>query len=182
MMTNDQASRMDETRGYCDLSPENCWFEWQLLRRELGREPELDAGADTELINSNDEVWRQATSDAQASLAEFCAKLTDPVLCHNVSTMIKTRLTDGKSTVLLWLFNVRMNDSAFLADVVELPAGFGGYEIGDSLRVENDDVIDWAIINQGTLFGGYSLRVKRSLLDPTEQLEYDEYIGVKHYA
>lgn len=33
----DVARAMVESRGYEDLDPENCWAEWQALRRELGR-------------------------------------------------------------------------------------------------------------------------------------------------
>lgn len=31
----DVARQMDESRGYLDIDPENCWEEWQLARKEL---------------------------------------------------------------------------------------------------------------------------------------------------
>ena len=31
----DVARQMDESRGYHDIDPENCWEEWQRARKEL---------------------------------------------------------------------------------------------------------------------------------------------------
>lgn len=31
----DVARKMDESRGYLDINPENCWDEWQQARKEL---------------------------------------------------------------------------------------------------------------------------------------------------
>lgn len=36
MMPLDQAVKMDESRGYCDINPENCWDEWLMLRQSMG--------------------------------------------------------------------------------------------------------------------------------------------------
>ena len=42
MMRPDHAGKMDDSRGYRDIAPENCWYDWQHLRRELGRKPDLE--------------------------------------------------------------------------------------------------------------------------------------------
>jgi hypothetical protein len=34
-MTRDAARKVDESRGYLDIDPENCWEEWQRAREEL---------------------------------------------------------------------------------------------------------------------------------------------------
>ena len=44
MMSTSRAERLAESRGYDDIDPENCWYEWQMLRRELNRRPDLDPG------------------------------------------------------------------------------------------------------------------------------------------
>jgi hypothetical protein len=31
----EHARKLEETRGYRDVDPENCWTEWQELRLEL---------------------------------------------------------------------------------------------------------------------------------------------------
>lgn len=34
-MTPEQATHLEDSRGYRDLDPENCWAEWQELRPTL---------------------------------------------------------------------------------------------------------------------------------------------------
>lgn len=182
MMTQDKALHMDEARGYCDIDPENCWYEWQMLRRELGRVPELDAGAKVRHIQSSDSIWQQSVEDAQDSLDHFRQLLAEIGSKQQVSTMIKTRLSSDASSVLLWLHDVRVVDEGFVADVFEVPAGFDEYDVGDEIEVEADGVLDWAVNDHGILHGGYSLRVTRESLSESEQREFDEYIGVTEYA
>jgi len=38
MMTLDMAKKQEESRGYADLDPENCWEEWQEVRIRLAEE------------------------------------------------------------------------------------------------------------------------------------------------
>jgi hypothetical protein len=37
MLEPDRAALLERKRGYHDIDPENCWIEWQAMRRELGR-------------------------------------------------------------------------------------------------------------------------------------------------
>lgn len=37
MLPVSMKSKMDESRGYSDIDPENCWLEWQLCRDELNQ-------------------------------------------------------------------------------------------------------------------------------------------------
>ena len=182
MMTPDKALHMDETRGYCDIDPENCWYEWQMLRRELGRQPELDAGAKVRHVDSSDSIWQQSVEEARDSLDHFRQLLADIGSRPQVSTMIKTRLSSDASSVLLWLHHVQVVDGGFVADVFELPSGFDGYDVGDEIEVAADCVLDWAVNDQGTLRGGFSLRATRESLSEDEQQEFDDFIGVTNYA
>lgn len=38
VLTPEDARRADESRGYLDIDPENCWQEWQRVRLELAEE------------------------------------------------------------------------------------------------------------------------------------------------
>jgi len=37
VLTQEDARRMDESRGYLDIDPEKCWEEWQRVRLELAK-------------------------------------------------------------------------------------------------------------------------------------------------
>src|SRR5215813_5468270 len=71
MMRIEDARKMNESRGYRDIDPENCWFDWQHLRRELGRKPDLDPGPKTNLIQSLAPEYQQTIRDAHATLGQF---------------------------------------------------------------------------------------------------------------
>lgn len=182
MMTPDQALKMDEARGYCDIDPENCWFEWQMLRRELGREPELDAGAKVNMMNGTDPAWCQSIVDAQASLTQFRQLLATHSADQDVGTLLKTRVSDGQTEVLLWLHRVRVSQAGFLADVFEVPAGLTGFAVGQTMDLDEDAVLDWAVNVQGSLHGGFSIRLVRASMPSEERAEYDQYIGVTRYV
>src|SRR4051794_12441073 len=75
MMRTEHAHKLDESRGYRDIDPENCWFDWQHLRREMGRKPDLDPGPRTNLIRSSDPEYQQTIRDARATLDRFRSML-----------------------------------------------------------------------------------------------------------
>ena len=68
MMQQADAAKMTESRGYLDIDPENGWYDWQMLRRELGRKPDLDPGARVDYINSQDEGYQRTIKQAQDCL------------------------------------------------------------------------------------------------------------------
>lgn len=41
-LPRDEAAKVDESRGYLDISLENCWVEWQRARIELNEANEPD--------------------------------------------------------------------------------------------------------------------------------------------
>ena len=43
-------------------------------------------------------------------------------------------------------------------------------------------MIDWMINDEGTLYGGFTLRYQRAKLAPEERPAFDEHIGVVQYV
>lgn len=68
MMNIADSTKMAESRGYVDLDPENCWYDWQMLRRELGRKRDLDPGARVNLFSSEDPAYQATIVQARESL------------------------------------------------------------------------------------------------------------------
>lgn len=180
MMTSADVRKMDESRGR-DIDPENCWFEWQLLRRELGRKPDLDPGPRFNQIASGDPEYQQTIRDARSSLSQFRAMLP-PDASPRRNAMIKTEIAEAGQRSFLWLCNARLSETGFAAEFFEIPKSFQGFRIGGLIKVEEDTILDWMVNDNGLLYGGFSLRYQRSKLPAEEQAGYDEYIGVNKYA
>ncbi len=181
MMQNDVARQMAESRGYDDIDPENCWYDWQQLRRALGRKPDLDPGPTFSRIDSRDAEYQQTIQDAQASLDWFRDQLpNDGTPRHNAS--IKTEVTQDENRAFMWLTSTRKSGAGFVAEFFEVPAMLSPWQVGDRLDIEADAVMDWMINKDGVLFGGFSLRYQRLQLPEVERAQYDEFLGVTRYA
>lgn len=133
MMKPDDAAKMDESRGYRDIDPENCWYDWQLLRQELGRKPDLDPGIKVDYRASDDPGMEQATLDARSSLDKFRTLLRET---GNVGTpLVKKTLSDGQTSIHIWLYVEEDNGDSFVASLLEVPTAFTGHQVGDRFTV-----------------------------------------------
>lgn len=179
MMTRMNAAKLAESRGYDDLDPENCWYDWQMLRRELNRKPDLDPGARVDMVCSSDPGYQECVANARATLDEFRSMLPrfEPHLC-----LIKTKLEDGQNSGFVWLFNTTFSSVGFTAELFEVPPSVPLLKAGQVFDVSDADVIDWMINDNGTLYGGYSLRYHRSKLPPEERPMFDEHVGISNYG
>lgn len=181
MMRVDHVQQMAESRGYDDIDPENCWYDWQHLRRELGRKPDLDPGPKFNQIRNSDPEYRQTIQDAQNSLEEFRSML--PANGHpRFDALVKTKIIDGDSSALMWLSKTRVHGPNFIAAFFEVPATFKDHAVGDTLEITSDSLLDWMINDDGVLHGGFSIRYQRSRLPENERPAYDAHIGVTEYA
>ena len=173
------AAKMDEIRGYFDIDPENCWYEWQMLRRELGRKPDLDPGVKMYMERDGDPGYQATITTAQKTLPQFRRMFVEGV---GDRAMLKAELTDIESKVLVWLAITRVVRNDFVTQVFEIPCVLPSYQIGDTVKVASKDVLDWMIIDNGTLYGGYSIRHRRRQLKAAEIAAFDKHLGVRKYA
>lgn len=181
MMKIKDARKLAESRGYRDIDPENCWFDWQHLRRELGRKPDLDPGARSNLMRSSDPTYQQTIREAQATLAQFRSMLpADGSPRRNA--MVKMEIRQGNNKAFMWLLNTRLSGTKFIAEFFEVFEGFTKYHVGDEVELSAESLLDWMVNDNGVLYGGFSLRYHRSTLPMEERDEYDNYIGVTKYA
>jgi len=190
MMVSAEAAKLVESRGV-DIDPENCWYDWQMLRRELGRLPELDPGPMFRQIPSSDPDYLRTIADARAGLSVFRAMLPADGSPHSGSSgeglshgdaIVKTTLTEGDRRAFMWLMAARRHGDAFVGEVFEAPQQLPSFQVGDLIEVTEETLLDWSVNVSGTLHGGYSLRYQRARLPEAERAAYDEYIGVTKYA
>ena len=82
----------------------------------------------------------------------------------------------------LWLLMCVDEGIGFVGEIYELPDQFTQFTLGQQLSVPDVDVMDWMILEGGTLHGGYSLRYNRAQLDEAGRQRFDEHLGVRVYA
>lgn len=72
--------------------------------------------------------------------------------------------------VYVWLENVKIEGNYYLGNLAENSI---------SQKIMIDNVIDWMIIEEGRLIGGYTIRHYRDTLDDEAKLNFDIDFGVK---
>lgn len=180
MMEKTHADALDESRGYDDIDPENCWYDWQMCRRKMGRQPDLDPGARVSMSNTDDESMQLAFAQAQLSLPQF-RQLIYSNGAKEFHPLVKTRFALADGNIYVWLLVLESNTEGFLAELFELPPALADYEIGDTFKITDDAVADWMVNHKGQLHGGYTIRAHRATLDVLEQEKLDKHLGVRCY-
>ncbi|AMV34417.1 hypothetical protein VN12_19995 [Pirellula sp. SH-Sr6A] len=181
MMDVGDARKMDGARGYSDIDPENCWHDWQMARREMGRKTDMDPGPRFDFVQSNDPAYQQTIRDAQESIGQFRTMLPSDGSARP-DALIKTKLVDGNNSAFMWLNNTATEGDNFSAELFEVPDTLPNYAIGDRYVVALDEVTDWMVNENGRLTGGFSIRYHRDRMTESEKLNLDRHIGVTDYA
>lgn len=170
------AEQFAATRGE-DLDPENLWYDWQHLRRALGRTPDLDPGA--KLVTNASGAFAAEAERARASLDEFRRLIAADI----GSALVKVRVEDADAVVNMWLFVIAVSPDGFTGEFFEAPPSLPSWHAGDRLDVPNGDVLDWMVNDDGTMHGAFSLRAERdALTDDAARAEFDDYIGARDWA
>lgn len=169
---------MTESRGYEDIDPKNAWYDWQILRREMGRKPDIDPGIRRSFTNNDDPAYRATISNAQNSLDVFNNLVKAlPQATH----MLKTIITNGEERSNLWLHYIGAIEEGFIATPFEVPTSFKSIKVGTEIKLNISDILDWMIIDEGSAHGGYSIRFLRKQKTETEKTDFDEFMGVQKY-
>jgi len=180
MMTIADARKMAESREYPDIDPENCWHDWQMARREMGRLPDIDPGPRFDFVRSNDPAYQQAIHDAQRTIEQFREML--PVDgTPRADALIKVNIIDGENNAFMWLNNTARDGDSFTAELFEVPDTLPKSAVGVRQNVPAEELLDWMVNDEGQLHGGFSLRHHRAGLSDDEKQDFDEFIGVTEY-
>lgn len=178
MLPQSAQRAMVESRGYEDIDPNNVWYDWQMLRREMGRVQDIDPGIRRSFTNNDDPAYRATISNAQNSLNEFSALVQ--ALPH-ATHMLKTVIIDGEERSNLWLHYIGAIEEGFVATPFEVPTSFKSVKVGSEITLAIPDVLDWMIIDEGSAHGGYSIRFLRNQKPEREKKKFDEFMGIQTY-
>jgi uncharacterized protein YegJ (DUF2314 family) len=123
------------------------------------------SGTDTEL--------EAAIQQARGSLDDFLTKITTP---HPDRTFIAVKVRfapPGESTQDIWVDEVTYIDGVlrgFMGD--DIPSL--RLEAGETISIEEEDIVDWMIVEDGKLVGGYTIRLAVQRMSPEEREQFLE--------
>jgi uncharacterized protein YegJ (DUF2314 family) len=110
-----------------------------------------------------------AVEQARDSLDDFIAKITTP---HPNRTFVavKVRFTPpDESGQDIWVDEVTYTDGILRGSIGDDIPGLK-LEVGEKIKIDEENIVDWMIVEDGKLIGGYTIRlaVKRM---PSEERE-----------
>jgi len=116
-----------------------------------------------------------AVAQARATLDYFAAHFDHPL--EYGTHLFKAKLVDGDESAHLWLGLTAVTQKGFTGELFETPPEFATLHAGTQLSISKGAVEDWAIIQSGTLIGGFSMRLQRSKLPKSKRAAYDLHSG-----
>lgn len=178
MMDAADAAKMEASRGYRDIDPDNCWFDWLVLRKSMGKDDGLAPTPAFKQVDSKDPKYQRTVQSAQRSLDTFRKFMKQDAVDCLFKVYIKKKSFGG----YLWLDQPKEEQSVFSGRIFEVPPSWKGYSAGQRLESPAREIQDWMVLDNGTLHGGFSLRYMREGMPEEKRAGYDAFLGVKEYA
>lgn len=123
-----------------------------------------------------DPELRQAMMDAQASLGQFVERLPE-LRAAGAFTSVKFPLIENDIVEHVWMSDVAFDGETFTGYLASEPLYLAGWAFGDRISVPEDRVLDWSVIEDGTMYGGFSIYVMRRRDSPEDLQAKDEHRG-----
>ena len=121
--------------------------------------------------------------EAKASLPAFKAAFSNPDFsgaAFAVNITWQTRYTPKPSSI--WLGVRALKADGFQTCPLEVSEGVRELVIGHEVSISDENINDWMIVHEGTLYGGYSLALFRSSLSETARVAFDRQLNIRNYV
>lgn len=130
--------------------------------------PTLSPTATVTESSSTDPEMESAFAEARATLDEFITQIATPNPTREfVALKVRFMLPDV-STQDIWCDDVAYEDGEFTGnmgdDILALRLSFG-----ERLTISTEDILDWMIVQDGKLIGGFTIRVAYLRMTPAEK-------------
>ncbi|MBW1656631.1 YegJ family protein [Flavobacterium quisquiliarum] len=122
-------------------------------------------------VESQDEEMNAAILKANETLDDFNSGLINP---KAESHALKVKFTNSSGTEHMWVGNIVFKDGKYSGILNNEPEYVKEYRSGDQIEVDPSKISDWMYIENGKLFGGYTIKVLRNRMSEEERKQFDE--------
>ena len=114
-----------------------------------------------------------AIAQARDSLDEFITRITTP---HSNQTFVAVKVRfspPGESPQDIWVDEVTHTNGVFRGNMGDdIPSL--RLEAGEKVTIKEEDIVDWMIVEDGKLVGGYTIRLAVQRMSPEEREQFLE--------
>lgn len=127
-------------------------------------------------VKGSDTDMNEAIEKANQTLAAFNTALLNPEI--EVKSL-KVKFQNETDAEHIWLTNVEFKDGKYSGILDNEPEYITDYKIGDTINVDSKNISDWMYIENGKLFGGYTIKVLRNKMSESERKQFDAESGMQ---
>ena len=126
-----------------------------------------------------DEELAEAVRQAQETLHIWRQEFLAPKKSYSMSSL-KVRFAAAEDVEDMWTEPLYILDNTYTVRMVEGVTVEQGIHPNRLLDVKPEDIIDWMLLEEdGTLVGGYTLRLEYKRMTPEQQKRYIEITGIR---
>ena len=126
-----------------------------------------------------DEELAEAVRQAQETLPIWRQEFLAPKKSYSM-TSLKVRFSNDENVEDMWTEPLYILDNTYTVRMVEGVTVEQGIHPERLLDVKAEDIIDWMLLEEdGTLTGGYTLRLEYRRMTPEQQKRYIEITGIR---
>ena len=129
-------------------------------------------------VSSDDARMNAAIAKARATVGTFVRALRAPK-ASQWRFSIKVKISEADAREHFWLSDVRYDGSVFSGKIANDPDVVTTVEFGQAVSARPAEISDWMYVDHGKLVGGYTTRVLRDRLSPSDRAEFDRSVPFK---
>lgn len=128
-------------------------------------------------VHESDAEMDTAMARARSSVSGFVDRLPR-LRAANLPASIKLPLTENGHTEHVWMGDPVFEDGLFRGYLASAPANLPSWSHGDRIVVPADEISDWMAIEDGTLYGGFTMYVLRDRMSADQRRGMEERMGL----
>ena len=126
-----------------------------------------------------DEELAEAVHKAQETLHIWRQEFLAPKRSYSM-TSLKVRFATPEEVEDMWTEPLYVLDNTYTVRMVEGVTIVQGIHPDRLLDAQPEDIVDWMLLEvDGTLWGGYTMRLEYKRMTPAEQKRYIEVTGIR---
>lgn len=127
-------------------------------------------------VADQDKDMNAAIEKAKQTLSDFNAGLSNP---KAESLALKVQFTNSEGSEHMWVGNIELKDGKYSGILNNEPEYVKEYKSGDKIDIDSSKISDWMYLENGKLYGGYTIRVLRDKMSEEERKQFDEESGMQ---
>ncbi len=123
-------------------------------------------------VESDDSEMNNAILQATASLYKFDAALSSKNKLYDYFTL-KVRYSTPDGGEHIWVGDIKQEKGDYYGVINNTPESTTEVKLGDTVKVNKNNITDWMYVENNKLRGGYTVRLLRNRMNEAERKQFD---------